>query len=79
VNLFRTGHHEGLKTVVHGSVLGLAAVCCGYNVVSWLVRWRDGRRQDQIRHLAVNAVVYGALVGYEVIQVGRHVNQGEGQ
>ena len=55
------------KGAVHGALGALAVLCCGYNVAAW---WH--RRE---RHLAVNAVVYGALIAFEVGQVIRHAKK----
>lgn len=59
------GHHEGVKAAVHGALLGLAAVCLLYNSVAWI------RRRE--RHLLINTLLYGGLVGLEVKQVSRHL------
>lgn len=55
---------NGTKGAVHGAVLTLAALCAIYNACAW------GKRRE--RHLAVNAVVYGALVAFEVRNVRHH-------
>lgn len=52
------------KAAVHGALLTLAALCGVYNAASFLKRGE--------RHLAVNAVVYGALMVYEVVNVRHH-------
>ena len=57
--------HEIIKALVHAGLLGLAGVCLLYNSSAWQ------RRRE--RHLFVNSVIYGALVGLEVYQITRHV------
>ena len=65
MKLFHSGNAEVTKTVVHGSLLGLATLCLGYNAIAFCLR-RD-------RHLALNVAVYGALVALERKQVIRHL------
>lgn len=64
--MLAVGEHERLKASVHVAVGVLAAVCAVYNALAW---WR--RRQP---HLAINTVMYSALVVYEARQVDRHLN-----
>ena len=63
--LLTPDHAESFKSLVHLSLFGLAAMCLGYNAMAW-----SERRQA---HLAVNAVVYGALAVFEATQVTRHL------
>src|SRR6266542_2207965 len=51
------GSCEALKLGVHAATLGLAIVMGAYNAAAWL------RRREQ--HLAVNAVLYAALIAWE--------------
>jgi hypothetical protein len=60
------GRYEVLKAGVHGTALGIAAVCAAYNFSAWLVR-----RQ---RHSWINAVVYGTLTAWEISHVRHHLN-----
>jgi hypothetical protein len=66
ISLLCRGRYEVLKASVHGTALGVAAVCAAYNLSAWLVR-----RQ---RHSWINAVLYGTLIAWEVHQVRHHLN-----
>ena len=59
------GHCEPLKAGVHATALGLFVVMGVYNVAAWL-----SRRE---RHLAINAIVYGALTAWEQQHVAHHL------
>ena len=59
------GKCEPLKLGVHAAALGIAAVCGVYNAAAWL------RRREQ--HLAINAVLYAALIAFEQCHVAHHV------
>ena len=59
-----SGHCELFKAAVHGLALGTAALCVGYNLAAWLCR--------RERHLAINAVVYGAAVLWEREHIRHH-------
>jgi hypothetical protein len=59
------GSCEPLKAAVHGLALATVAVCAAYNAAAWLKR-----RQ---RHLAINAIVYGAAVWWEHTHVRHHL------
>ena len=59
------GSCEALKLVVHAATLGLAVVMGTYNAAAWL------RRREQ--HLAVNAVLYTALIVWEREHVAHHL------
>lgn len=58
------GHNETLKLGVHGVLGGLSLLCALYNAAAY------GRRPA--RHLAVNVVIYSALLGLETAQIARH-------
>ena len=60
------GRYEVLKAGVHGTALGIAAVCAAYNFAAW-----TARRQ---RHSWVNAALYATLVAWEVQHVRHHLN-----
>jgi hypothetical protein len=59
------GSCEALKLGVHATTLGLAVVMGAYNAAAWL------RRREQ--HLAVNAVLYAALIAWEREHVAHHL------
>ena len=63
--ILQCGECETLKAGVHGSALALLALMGLYNAAAWLKR-RDA-------HLALNAVVYGALVAWEQKHVAHHL------
>jgi len=65
LNVLKCGNCEELKLGVHAAALGLAAVCGLYNAAAWL------SRREQ--HLAVNAVLYAALVAFEQRHVAHHM------
>ena len=65
MKVLQCGNSEHLKTGVHASVLGLAAICGLYNAAAWLTR-----RQT---HLAVNAVLYTVLAAWEQQHVAHHL------
>src|SRR5215217_440757 len=62
--VLKCGNCEPLKLGVHGLALGIAAVCGAYNAAAWL------SRREQ--HLAVNAVLYAALIAFEQRHVAHH-------
>ena len=64
-SILQCGTCERLKAGTHTVALVTAAVCAAYNLSAWLVR-----RQ---RHLAVNAIVYGAAVVWELEHVRHHL------
>ena len=66
VTILCRGRYEYLKAGVHGTALGLAAVCAVYNFAAWVAR-----RQ---RHSWVNTVLYSTLVAWEVQHVRHHLN-----
>jgi hypothetical protein len=65
LKVLKCGNCEPLKLGVHGLALGLAALCGLYNAAAWL------SRREQ--HLAVNAVLYAALIAFEQRHVAHHI------
>lgn len=65
LSILDNGSREGLKGVIHGAALCLAVVTAAYNTAAWL-----HRREP---HLAVNSVIYIALVFFEHQQVRHHL------
>jgi hypothetical protein len=65
MQMLQCGNCERLKTGVHAVVFGLAAVCGLYNAAAWV-----SRRQA---HLAVNALLYAALMAWEQQHVAHHL------
>src|SRR5258705_10623552 len=65
LKVLKCGNCEPLKLGVHGLALGIAAVCGLYNAAAWL------SRREQ--HLAVNAVLYAALIAFEQRHVAHHI------
>src|SRR5262245_14933544 len=63
--VLQCGSYEPLKASVHGTALALFAVMGLYNAAAWL------SRREQ--HLAVNAVLYSALMAWEQQQFARHL------
>jgi hypothetical protein len=63
--ILHCGNCEPLKASVHGIALGTAALCAAYNLAAWLTR-----RQT---HLAVNTILYTAVVLWEVQHVKHHL------
>ena len=63
--ILKCGNCEELKLGVHATALGLAALCGVYNAAAWL------SRREQ--HLAVNAVLYAALIAFEQRHVAHHI------
>ena len=59
------GSCEVLKLGVHAATLGLAVVMGAYNAAAWL------RRREP--HLALNAVLYTALIALEQHHVAHHL------
>lgn len=58
------GTHELLKASVHGVLGSVAAICGGYNAIAF-------SRRGEV-HLAVNIIVYVAVVAYELKKILRH-------
>jgi hypothetical protein len=65
LRVLNCGNCEELKLGVHATALSLAALCGLYNAAAWL-----SRRE---RHLALNAVMYAALVAVEQRHVAHHI------
>ena len=65
LEILKCGKCEPLKLGVHAAALGIAAVCGIYNAAAWL------RRREQ--HLAINAVLYTALIAFEQRHVVHHI------
>ena len=65
LKVLKCGNCEELKLGVHAMALGLAALCGVYNAAAWL------SRREQ--HLAVNAVLYAALIAFEHQHVMHHI------
>jgi hypothetical protein len=65
LSVLQCGECETLKAGVHGSALAIVALMGLYNAAAWL------KRRDT--HLAVNAVVYGALAAWEQKHVAHHL------
>ena len=65
MKVLECGNCEPLKLGVHAAALGIAALCGVYNAAAWVVR----REQ----HLAINAVLYAALIAFEQRHVLHHI------
>jgi len=65
LKVLKCGNCEELKLGVHALALGVAALCGVYNAAAWL-----SRRE---RHLAVNTVMYAALIAFEQQHVSHHI------
>jgi hypothetical protein len=65
MKVLECGNCEPLKLGVHAAALGIAALCGVYNAAAWLLR----REQ----HLAINAVLYTALIAFEQRHVMHHI------
>jgi hypothetical protein len=63
-DMLDVGNCEPLKAAVHGLLLATVSLCAAYNAAAWLKR-----RQ---RHLAFNAVIYGAAIWWEHTHVMHH-------
>lgn len=66
-NMLNVGRCEPLKAAVHGVMLATVTVCALYNAAAWLKR-----RQ---RHLAINAIIYGAAIWWEQSHVIHHLEK----
>ena len=64
-DLLDHGNCEPFKAGVHAAGLVLASLCALYNTAAWLKR--------RERHLAINAIVYGAAVWVERCHVVEHM------
>jgi len=65
LKVLKCGNCEELKLGVHATTLGLAALCGLYNAAAWL------SRREQ--HLALNTVLYAALIAIEQRHVAHHI------
>jgi hypothetical protein len=65
LEVLKCGNCEELKLGVHATALALAALCGLYNAAAWL------NRREQ--HLALNALMYAALVAIEQRHVVHHI------
>ena len=65
LKVLKSGCCEELKLGVHAAALGIAALCGLYNAAAWLAR--------RERHLAVNTVLYAALIAVEQQHVLHHI------
>ena len=65
LKVLKCGNCEELKLGIHATTLGLATLCGLYNAAAWL-----SRRE---RHLALNAVMYAALIAIEQRHVVHHI------
>ena|SRR5258708_5183981 len=65
LKVLKCGSCEELKLGVHALALGVAALCGAYNAAAWL-----SRREP---HLAVNTVMYAALIAFEQQHVSHHI------
>ena len=64
LKVLKCGNCEELKLGVHAAALALAALCGLYNAAAWL-----SRRE---RHLAMNTLMYAALIAIEHQHVAHH-------
>lgn len=62
--MMQAGESETAKGGIHATIAGLAATCAIYNGCAWLKRRET--------HLAVNALLYAALWGWETYQTQHH-------
>jgi hypothetical protein len=62
---FYTGTGEPIKAGIHGSILGLALLCFGYNAIAYCFRKEP--------HLVRNTIIYGALSALETVQLKKHL------
>src|SRR5215217_6146100 len=65
MKVLKCGNCEELKLGVHAMALGLVVLCGAYNAAAWL-----SRRE---KHLAINAVLYAALIAFEHQHVTHHI------
>ena len=65
LKILRHGECERLKAGVHATALALAVTMGLYNAAAWL------RRRE--RHLAVNTILYAALIAWERVHVAHHL------
>lgn len=65
--LLDSSEQDEFKLLVHLGILSLGTACLLYNIGAFMARPE--------RHLAVNAVLYSGLVGWEGAQIRRHWNE----
>ena len=65
LKVLKCGNCEELKLGIHATTLGLATLCGLYNAAAWL------SRREQ--HLALNAMMYAALIAIEQRHVAHHI------
>ena len=65
LKVLKCGNCEELKLGVHALALGVAALCGLYNAAAWM-----SRRE---RHLAINTVMYAALIAIEQQHAAHHI------
>jgi hypothetical protein len=65
LKVLKCGNCEELKLGVHATALALATLCGLYNAAAWL------SRREQ--HLALNALMYAALIAVEQRHVVHHI------
>lgn len=63
--ILQCGNCEPLKASVHAVAMATAALCAAYNFAAWLARGQT--------HLAVNTLLYSAVVAWEAAHVRHHV------
>lgn len=61
------GHQEEVKGAFHAAAGVLALAMATYNGVAWCYRHQ--------RHLGINAVLYGLVVGWEIKQTLHHLER----
>lgn len=66
--IFHAGEAEGLKLSVHAVGLVVGVVCFAYNAAAFVFVRHE-------RHLLVNALVYGLLIGFEEQHVACHARR----
>ncbi len=64
LSLLESGSREMFKAMVHGVALAVVAVMDVYNIAAWIQRREP--------HLAVNSLIYTALVFFEYEHVMHH-------
>jgi hypothetical protein len=65
LDILKCGNCEELKIGVHAGALGLFAVMGLYNAAAWMAR--------RERHLAINTLIYAALIAWERQHVVHHL------
>ena len=67
LDILKCGQCEEIKLGIHAGALGLFAVMGAYNAAAWLARRES--------HLAINAVVYAALIAWERHHIASHLDE----